>query len=215
MLVHSCKREGWATMSHFIMTSSFKMQLKCCNVRNDNRHIQAAMMKPHTNAVQPYQHTSPGHLTMTASTLNPVSLMNLLVCFSAEKISCRRSVVMNGSKEEPQPTTACCRALCTQVCGHVCMCMCSCMFVWSLYYHSWLEFRVLYSRYGIHSNTAGKGINLVMVTHQQSNYHSWVFWCWSKFTVAFCKCLSKMKAFSGFLHFAQFGEGGESSDFLL
>ena len=98
---------------------------------NDNRHIQAAMMKPHANAVQPYQHTSPGHLTMAASTLNPVSLMNLLVCFSAEKISCRRSVVMNGSNEEPQPTTACCRALCTQVCGHVCghVCMCSCMFV--------------------------------------------------------------------------------------
>ena len=29
---------------------------------------------------------------------------------------------MNGSKEEPQPTTACCRALCTYVCGvHVYM----------------------------------------------------------------------------------------------
>ena len=83
---------------------------------------------------------------MAASTLNPVSLMNLLVCLSAENISCRRSEVMNGSKEEPQPTTACCRALsmymvhmcvreypgtcecvccgCVRVCGGGCVCVC-------------------------------------------------------------------------------------------
>ena len=66
---------------------------------------------------------------MAASTLNPVSLMNLLVCLSAENISCRRSEVMNGSKEEPQPTTACCRALSMYICTCVCVCVCGCVWV--------------------------------------------------------------------------------------